>query len=63
MRRYGTARGWSVFEAVYAMDDHRHFEQVQSMLQRGVDSHLASCGVRLDRLSAASALDIDLNLG
>lgn len=37
MRRYARARGWSTLEAVSNMDDRRQFEQVQSMVQRGVD--------------------------
>src|SRR5688572_13842509 len=31
------AQGWSVREAVSNMDDNRQFQQVQSMIQRGVD--------------------------
>src|SRR5881392_4238048 len=31
------ARGWSVLEAVSNLDDNRQFQQVQSMIQRGVD--------------------------
>jgi ribose/xylose/arabinose/galactoside ABC-type transport system permease subunit/ABC-type sugar transport system substrate-binding protein len=30
-------RGWSTLEAVSNMDDNRQFQQVQSMIQRGVD--------------------------
>jgi ribose/xylose/arabinose/galactoside ABC-type transport system permease subunit/ABC-type sugar transport system substrate-binding protein len=31
------ARGWSILEAVSNLDDNRQYQQVQSMLQRGVD--------------------------
>jgi len=31
------ARGWSALEAVSNLDDNRQFQQVQSMIQRGVD--------------------------
>jgi ribose/xylose/arabinose/galactoside ABC-type transport system permease subunit/ABC-type sugar transport system substrate-binding protein len=37
MRRRIEARGWSVLEAVSNMDDNRQYQQVQSMIQRGVD--------------------------
>lgn len=37
MRRHIESRGWSVLEAVSNMDDNRQYQQVQSMLQRGVD--------------------------
>jgi ribose/xylose/arabinose/galactoside ABC-type transport system permease subunit/ABC-type sugar transport system substrate-binding protein len=36
-RREIRARGWSVLEAVSNLDDNRQFQQVQSMIQRGVD--------------------------
>lgn len=36
-RRHIGARGWSVLEAVSNMDDNRQYQQVQSMIQRGVD--------------------------
>ena len=37
LRREIRARGWSVLEAVSNMDDNRQYQQLQSMLQRGVD--------------------------
>jgi ribose/xylose/arabinose/galactoside ABC-type transport system permease subunit/ABC-type sugar transport system substrate-binding protein len=37
MRRYIESHGWSVLEAVSNMDDNRQYQQVQSMIQRGVD--------------------------
>lgn len=37
MRRQIEARGWSALEAVSNMDDNRQYQQVQSMIQRGVD--------------------------
>lgn len=37
MRRRIEDRGWSVLEAVSNMDDNRQYQQVQSMIQRGVD--------------------------
>src|SRR5262245_27133782 len=37
MRRHISDRGWSVLEAVSNMDDNRQYQQVQSMIQRGVD--------------------------
>jgi ribose/xylose/arabinose/galactoside ABC-type transport system permease subunit/ABC-type sugar transport system substrate-binding protein len=37
MRRHIRSRGWSVLEAVSNMDDNRQYQQVQSMIQRGVD--------------------------
>jgi ribose/xylose/arabinose/galactoside ABC-type transport system permease subunit/ABC-type sugar transport system substrate-binding protein len=37
LRRDIHARGWSVLEAVSNMDDNRQYQQVQSMIQRGVD--------------------------
>lgn len=37
MRERIAARGWSALEAVSNMDDNRQYQQVQSMIQRGVD--------------------------
>lgn len=37
MRQRIEARGWSALEAVSNMDDNRQYQQVQSMIQRGVD--------------------------
>jgi ribose/xylose/arabinose/galactoside ABC-type transport system permease subunit/ABC-type sugar transport system substrate-binding protein len=37
MRQRLAARGWSALEAVSNMDDNRQYQQVQSMIQRGVD--------------------------
>ena len=37
MRRHIQDRGWSALEAVSNMDDNRQYQQVQSMIQRGVD--------------------------
>ena len=37
MRRYAQVRGWSTLEAVSNLDDNRQYQQVQSMIQRGVD--------------------------
>lgn len=37
LRRAVQARGWSVLEAVSNMDDNRQYQQVRSMIQRGVD--------------------------
>lgn len=37
MRQRIQARGWSALEAVSNMDDNRQYQQVQSMIQRGVD--------------------------
>lgn len=37
MRHRIQARGWSALEAVSNMDDNRQYQQVQSMIQRGVD--------------------------
>lgn len=36
LRRATQARGWSVLEAVSNMDDNRQYQQVRSMIQRGV---------------------------
>jgi ribose/xylose/arabinose/galactoside ABC-type transport system permease subunit/ABC-type sugar transport system substrate-binding protein len=36
-RRDIQARGWSTLEAVSNLDDNRQYQQVQSMIQRGVD--------------------------
>lgn len=36
-RRRLDERGWTVLEAVSNMDDNRQYQQVQSMIQRGVD--------------------------
>jgi ribose/xylose/arabinose/galactoside ABC-type transport system permease subunit/ABC-type sugar transport system substrate-binding protein len=38
MRQRIEARGWSALEAVSNMDDNRQYQQVQSMIQRGVDA-------------------------
>jgi ribose/xylose/arabinose/galactoside ABC-type transport system permease subunit/ABC-type sugar transport system substrate-binding protein len=38
LRQAARTRGWSVFEAVSNMDDNRQYEQVRSMIQRGVDA-------------------------
>ena len=37
LRREIRAQGWSVLEAVSNLDDNRQYQQVQSMIQRGVD--------------------------
>jgi ribose/xylose/arabinose/galactoside ABC-type transport system permease subunit/ABC-type sugar transport system substrate-binding protein len=37
MRQRIESRGWSALEAVSNMDDNRQYQQVQSMIQRGVD--------------------------
>src|SRR5687767_6107758 len=37
MRHRVQERGWSVLEAVSNLDDNRQYQQVQSMIQRGVD--------------------------
>ena len=37
MRREAERRGWRLLEAVSNMDDNKQYEQVQSMIQRGVD--------------------------
>jgi ribose/xylose/arabinose/galactoside ABC-type transport system permease subunit/ABC-type sugar transport system substrate-binding protein len=37
MRGRIAARGWSALEAVSNMDDNRQYQQMQSMIQRGVD--------------------------
>src|SRR5687768_7879535 len=37
MRQRIEAQGWSALEAVSNMDDNRQYQQVQSMIQRGVD--------------------------
>src|SRR5438552_12521764 len=37
LRAEARARGWSVLESVSNMDDNRQYQQLQSMLQRGVD--------------------------
>jgi ribose/xylose/arabinose/galactoside ABC-type transport system permease subunit/ABC-type sugar transport system substrate-binding protein len=37
MREEASKRGWSVFEAVSNTDDARQYQQVQSVIQRGVD--------------------------
>jgi ribose/xylose/arabinose/galactoside ABC-type transport system permease subunit/ABC-type sugar transport system substrate-binding protein len=38
MRSHIRSRGWSVLEAVSNMDDNRQYQQLQSMIQRGVDA-------------------------
>jgi ribose/xylose/arabinose/galactoside ABC-type transport system permease subunit/ABC-type sugar transport system substrate-binding protein len=38
LRRAAHDRGWSVLEAVSNMDDNRQYDQVRSMIQRGVDA-------------------------
>src|SRR5688572_32926638 len=37
LRRDIHARGWSTLEAVSNLDDNRQYQQLQSMIQRGVD--------------------------
>ncbi len=37
MRREALRRGWAVLEAVSNMDDNKQYQQVRSMIQRGVD--------------------------
>src|SRR5262245_61388843 len=37
MREEAARRGWSVLEAVSNTDDNKQYQQVQSMIQRGVD--------------------------
>jgi len=37
LRREAARRGWSVLEAVSNMDDNKQYQQLQSMIQRGVD--------------------------
>lgn len=37
MRVEGRRRGWSLIESVSNMDDHKQYQQLQSMIQRGVD--------------------------
>src|SRR5690242_3018243 len=37
LRRDVHSRGWATLEAVSNMDDNRQFQQLQSMIQRGVD--------------------------
>jgi len=38
LRQTARDRGWSVLEAVSNMDDNRQYDQVRSMIQRGVDA-------------------------
>jgi ribose/xylose/arabinose/galactoside ABC-type transport system permease subunit/ABC-type sugar transport system substrate-binding protein len=38
LRQAARDRGWSVLEAVSNMDDNRQYDQVRSMIQRGVDA-------------------------
>jgi len=38
LRQAAHDRGWSVLEAVSNMDDNRQYDQVRSMIQRGVDA-------------------------
>jgi ribose/xylose/arabinose/galactoside ABC-type transport system permease subunit/ABC-type sugar transport system substrate-binding protein len=38
LREAARDRGWSVLEAVSNMDDNRQYDQVRSMIQRGVDA-------------------------